>query len=217
MGKQAFALIEFLVVVSIVAILVGMLLPALSTAREKAKAMKCVANLKQLEQVSAFYTDDNDGNFPSKIVNAFFYPYAFVTLGYLPYKQGAKNTIYLCPSDLTPGSNAGMYFSYGNNVHSYSDSTSVHLGAITYKPFAKPSKLTQTSSMMHFADSYNAVDKLSCVTIYGYSTTVIYLDSSRHLGKVSLSYVDGHAGMVKFPLVGFNTDFEFWFGKKDPR
>ncbi len=61
--KTAFTLIELLVVISIIALLVSILMPALGRARQQAKAAVCMSNLKQWGIIFKFYTDDNDNSF----------------------------------------------------------------------------------------------------------------------------------------------------------
>ena len=70
-SSNAFTLIELLVVIAIIAVLIGVLLPALSAARKHGQGVKCATNLHHVSQAMGAYLADNTGVYPP----AYIYPY----------------------------------------------------------------------------------------------------------------------------------------------
>ncbi len=89
--RTGFTLIELLVVIAIIAILAGMLLPALARAKESGKRIACANDLRQLGMALIMYADDNEGFCPSPT-----WPLAW-TAKLFDYYNTEK--ILVCPSD----------------------------------------------------------------------------------------------------------------------
>jgi prepilin-type N-terminal cleavage/methylation domain-containing protein len=225
---RGFTLVELLVVIAIIAILAGLLLPALGRAKAKAQGIQCLNNLNQLSLSWILYADDNADRLPPNQLNGTD-PTRTWVMGWLDYARPVPdntNTTYLmnshlwpyhrtlavwrCPADHSMSRHGGRLYPRVRSVsmNCWLNSEGPWQGEAQYKVLRKISDMTDPGTTGTWVLTDEREDRINngffVVDMLGFNPRspaalqLVDIPASYHNGAGGVTFADGHSLIKKW-------------------
>ena len=228
-GKTArcFTLIELLVVIAIIAILAAMLLPALKSAREKARTISCGANLKQIGSAGHLYNSNWNEHITYSGADATnYHPWTVQLATSCGYKLDSTGWIdstdttarvYRCPSTTKKPSTAAWDISRYSRANNYVQNRSLDLFYFNDKKGIngvgrRLAEIKQPSKTLYISEAANSVAPV-CYISYEFASTWF---GFYHNNGLNVLFLDGHVQYAKKEAFTKMRAFSVWSKSKYP-
>lgn len=217
--RKAFTLIELLVVIAIIAILASILFPVFAQAKETAKRIVCVSNLKNLSMAFMMYGADNDDGLPTQ--NNTLGDSGEFQVILQPYIKNRE--IFYCPSRRTKGCDtsidpSGRCLGYAPNfgIYSYHDGLGIFEADVVdpmggsmwvgrnLGEFSAPSEAILAGDTNDTNDVANT--RMYTLSFYWQLGDGSTSAAIRHNGQYQFAYIDGHAKNMRMGAYSFYAD-----------
>lgn len=228
--RVKFTIIELLMVITIIAILASLLLPALKNAKVTAQRMECAGNMKSAYSAIKYYADDYNEYIVAYLMLYDYNPYNRIWMQHLSYlglgyPQGKISIVkemypYMCRAvnrDFFLTGSSGGYFSWAFNLYCarvYHDNITDWSDMKNFRNIKTPSRTLFVADTSDTANSNSFLYALSLYSDPNSSTARARL-ATRHGGKTAnILFFDGHVNTGFKPAdAPLNSNDAFWQGK----